>query len=206
MGIAALVMAGGKATRMEAAIEKPLLIVADKPMIHRVIDSLKKAESVDRLIIAVTSATRQTAEAARALGVEVIETSGEGYEQDMQQAIKRLGLKDVVIVAADLPFLAPAIVDAAVRNYFLSSKPALMVAAPIELYEKFGLKASYAFNYEGQELAPVGLNVIDGTRIDEGRLEETVFVIRDRDLIFNVNTQVDLKLARNHRGGSNDET
>ncbi len=206
MGITALVMAGGKATRMEAAIEKPLLRVADKPMIHYVIDALNKAESVDRLIIAVTSATRQTAEAARALGVEVIETSGEGYEQDMQQAIKRLGLKDVVIVAADLPFLAPAIVDAAVRNYFLSSKPALMVAAPIELYEKFGLKASYAFNYEGQELAPVGLNVIDGTRIDEGRLEETVFVVRDHDLIFNVNTQVDLKLARNHRGGSNDET
>lgn len=199
-------MAGGKATRMEAAIEKPLLSVADKPMIHRVIDALKKAESVDRLIIAVTSATRQTAEAARALGVEVIETSGEGYEQDMQQAIKRLGLKDVVIVAADLPFLASAIVDAAVQNYFLSSKPALMVAAPIELYEKLGLKAPYAFIYEGQELAPVGLNVIDGTRIDEGRLEETVFVVRDHDLIFNVNTQVDLKLARNHRGGSNDET
>ena len=205
MGIAALVMAGGKATRMKTATEKPLLIVADKPMINHVIDALNKAESVDRLIVAVTSATRQTAEAARALGVEVIETSGEGYEQDMQQAIKGLGLKDVVIVAADLPFLAPAIVDAAVQNYFSSSKPALMVAAPIELYEKFGLKASYAFNYEGQELAPVGLNVIDGTRIDEGRLEETVFVIRDHDLIFNVNTQVDLKLARNHRGGSNDE-
>ncbi len=206
MGITALVMAGGKATRMETAIEKPLLRVGDKPMIHHVIDALKKAESVDRIIIAVTSATRHTAETVRTLGVEVIETSGEGYEQDMQQAIKRLELKDVVVVAADLPFLAPKIVDDAVRNYFLSGKPALMVAAPIELYEKFGLKASYAFNYEGQELAPVGLNVIDGTRIDEGRLEETVFVVKDHDLIFNVNTQVDLKLARKHRGGSNDET
>jgi GTP:adenosylcobinamide-phosphate guanylyltransferase len=76
-----------------------------------------------------------------------------------------------------------------------------MVAAPIELYEKFGLKASYAFNHEGQKLAPVGLNVMNGRRINEGRLEETVFVVKDHDLIFNVNTQLDLKRARNHRGG-----
>ena len=106
-----------------------------------------------------------------------------------------------MIVAADLPFLAPAIVDEAVQEYLSSDKPSLMVAAPIELYEKFGLKASYEFKFEGQQLAPVGLNVIDGTRVDEGRLDETVFVVRDENLVFNVNTQVDLELARNHRGG-----
>ncbi len=61
MGITALVMAGGKATRMETSIEKPLLRVGDKPMIHHVIDALKKAESVDRIIVAVTPATRDTA-------------------------------------------------------------------------------------------------------------------------------------------------
>jgi adenosylcobinamide-phosphate guanylyltransferase len=199
LAIAALVMAGGKATRMQAAIEKPLLKVRDQPIIHHVINALKNAESVNRLIVAVTPATRHTAKTVRDLGVEVFETAGKGYEQDMKQAIKTLGLEDVVIVAADLPFLAPAIVDGAVQKYFLSGKPALMVAAPIELYERFGLKASYAFNYEGQELVPVGLNVIDGTRIDEGRLDETVFVVRHHDLIFNVNTQADLKLARNYQ-------
>ena len=184
---------------MQAPIEKPLLKVMDKPMIHHVIDALKKTESINRITVAVTPSTRHTAETVRVLGVDVIETAGEGYEQDMKQAIKALRLEDVVIVAADLPFLAPTIVDEAVRKYLSSDKPALMVAAPIELYKKLGLKASYTFNYEGQKLAPVGLNVIDGTRIDEGRLDETVFVVTDNDLIFNVNTQVDLELARNHR-------
>ena len=200
MVIAALVMAGGKATRMQAAKEKPLLRVRDKPMIHHVIDALKKTESVSRIIVTVTPATRHTAELVRDLGVDVIETAGEGYEQDVKQAIKTLGLKDVVIVAADLPFLAPAIVDDVVQKYLTSGKPALMVAAPVETYEKFGLKASYAFNYEGRQLAPVGLNVIDGTRVDEGRLDETVFVVSDEEVVFNVNTQIDLKLARRHRG------
>lgn len=199
MGITALVMAGGKATRMRESVEKPLLRVDDKPMINHVIDALKKADLVDRIIVAVTPATRHTNETARALGVETIETSGEGYEQDMQQAIRTLGLKDVLIVAADLPFLTPGIVDYAVRNYLSTGKPALMVAAPVELYEKSGLEVSYAFNYDGQRLAAVGLNVIDGTRIDEGRLDETVLVVKDRDLIFNVNTQADLELARHHR-------
>jgi len=185
---------------MQAAIEKPLLKVGDHPMIYHVICALKNAESVNRLIVAVTPATRNTAETVHDLGVEVFETAGEGYEQDMKQAIKTLGLEDVVIVAADLPFLAPVIIDVAVQNYFLNDKPALMVAAPIELYERLGLKASYAFNYEGKDLVPVGLNVIDGTRIDEGRLDETIFVVTDRDLIFNVNTQADLKLARNYQG------
>ena len=202
MAIAALVMAGGKATRMQTAIEKPLLKVGGKTMIQHVIDTLRKAESVNRLIVAVTPSTRHTAGTARALGIEVIETAGEGYAQDVKETVKTLGLKDVVIVVADLPFLAPATVNEAVRNYFSRGKPALMVAAPIELFEKYGLKASYAFNHEGQTLVPVGLNVIDGTRINEGKLDETVLVVRDSDLIFNVNTQTDLKLARNHRGGT----
>ena len=199
MGITALVMAGGKATRMRESVEKPLLRVDDKPMISHVIGALKKANLVDRIIVAVTPGTPHTKETARALGVDTIETSGEGYEHDMQQAIRTLGLKDVLIVAADLPFLTPGIVDETVRSYLSTGKPALMVAAPVELYEKSGLEVSYAFDYDGQRLAAVGLNVIDGTRIDEGRLDETVLVIKDRDLIFNVNTQTDLELARQHR-------
>jgi len=202
LAIAALIMAGGKATRMQGAIEKPLLKVSDRPMIQRVIEALKKSTSVNRIIVAVTPRTRETAQIVHTLGVEVTETDGAGYEQDMRQAIKSRGLGDVVVVAADLPFLAPTIVDEAVNRYLAGSKPALMVAAPAELYEKFGLKASYIFNCEGQQVAPVGLNVIDGTRIDEERLEETIFVIRDGDMVFNVNTQVDLESARKHRGGS----
>jgi len=190
---------------MHARIDKPLLRVSDKPMIQHVIDALKRTELVNRIIVAVTPDTRHTAEIVRALGVDVTETAGEGYEQDMKQAIKTLGLEDVVIVAADLPFLTPTIINEAAQKYLSSDKPALMVAAPIELYEKFGMKASYTFNYKGQQVAPVGLNVIDGTRVDEERLDETVLVVRDENMVFNVNTQIDLDLARNRGRGPYDE-
>lgn len=114
----------------------------------------------------------------------------------MKQAIKTVGLEDVLVVSADLPFLTPGIVDDAVKNYFSNGKPALMVAAPVELFEKFGMRASNIFDFVGQQVAPVGLNVIDGRRIDEERLDEIVFVAKIDDLVFNVNTQIDLELAR----------
>ena len=190
---------------MKDSQEKPLLQVNDEPMVRLVIEALKGASLVDRIVIAVTDITRNTKDTVRELGAEVIETSGEGYEQDMQQAIRTLGLKDVVVVAADLPFLASRTVDDAIRGYFSAGKPALTVAAPVELYEKSGLEASYTFDYEGRKLVPVGLNVINGTRINEGRLDETVLVVEDRDLIFNVNTQADLKMARSYREQSRRE-
>jgi adenosylcobinamide-phosphate guanylyltransferase len=206
MAIAALVMAGGKASRMHANTEKPLLRVGDKPMIQRTIEALREAESVNRIIVTVTSATRNTAETAKDLGAEVVETAGKGFEQDMKQAIKTVGLEDVLIVSADLPFLTPRILDDAVKNYLSNGKPALMVAAPVELFEKLGMRAAYTFDFEGHEVAPVGLNVIDGRRIDEERLDEFVFVTKIDDLVFNVNTQIDLELARNRGAGrSRDE-
>jgi len=200
MAIAALIMAGGKATRMQNIAEKPLLQVGDKPMIQRVIEALKDSGAVSRIVVSVTSDTQQTADTARRLGVEVTQTAGGGYEQDMRQAVKTLSLEDVIVVSADLPFLSPKIIDSAVKNYHSSGKPALMVAAPIGLFEKLRMKPSYTFDLSGQQLAPVGLNVINGRQIDETMLDEMVLVAKDEDLVFNVNTPAELQSARNRLG------
>jgi adenosylcobinamide-phosphate guanylyltransferase len=198
MALAALVMAGGRATRMGTGPEKPLIDVGNKPMVQRVVEALKQSHSIDRIIVAVSHRTQKTASVATSLGVEVFETPGEGYQADMQQAIRSLGLEDVVVVSADLPFLVPRIVADAIDRYMLSGKPALMVAAPIELYKKHRIEPSYTFDFNGRKLASIGLNIIDGKRINEPELEETVFVIDDEDLVFNVNTQRDLEVARSH--------
>ena len=50
----ALVMAGGKGTRMNVATEKPLLEVGGKSMIEHVVVALKRSKVVDRIIVAVT--------------------------------------------------------------------------------------------------------------------------------------------------------
>jgi adenosylcobinamide-phosphate guanylyltransferase len=189
-------MAGGKATRMHCKVEKPMLYIADRPMIAYVIEALKRSVFIERIIVAVTPRTPETASGIIKFGVEIVQTDGNGYESDMKQAVKTLGLDDVLVVSADLPFLSLKIVDEAISEYLSRGKPSLMVAAPVEMYYKSELTPSYVFELHGQKLAPIGLNVINGRMIDEQELEETVLVAEDENLIVNVNTLTELELAR----------
>ncbi len=192
----ALVMAGGKATRMGSEVEKPLLEIDGVPMIQLVIEALRASKSVDRIIVAVNPKNNGATGKARELGVEVLETPGSGYESDMKIAIKQLGLADVLVVSADLPFLTSAIVDRAVEAYKSSGKPALSVMCPYELLEKLNFAPSYVFEVDGKKLVPIGLNILDGTRIDEPILEETTLVTDSELLALNVNTPQELEIAR----------
>ncbi len=196
MALTALVMAGGKATRMGSEVEKPLLEIDGVPMIQRVIDALRASRSVDRIIVAVSPWSMRVTGRARELGAEVIETPGSGYENDMKIAIKQLGLADALVVSADLPFLTSAIVDGAFEAYKSRGKPALSVMCPHDVLKKLNLKPAYVFEAEGKKLVPIGLNILDGTKIDEPMLEETTVVTDSEQLAMNVNTPQELELAR----------
>lgn len=196
MGVTALVMAGGKASRMASDIEKPLTEVGGKPMLLLVVEALKKSKNIDRIVVAVSPHTPKTALAARGIGVEVMETPGLGYEEDIKFAIKQRKLRDVMVVSADLPLLTPVLVDRAIESYKREMKPALSVMAPAEIVEKQGAKPSFVFQVGGKRMVPIGINLIDGTRIDEPELEETTLIAEPDDSILNVNTIEELKVAQ----------
>ena len=196
MGVTALVMAGGKATRMASNVEKPLAEVGGKSMLLLVVEALRKSKNIDRILVAVSPHTPKTALAAREIGVEVMETRGLGYEEDMKFAIKQRKLRDVLVVSADLPLLTPALVDRAIESYRREMKPALSVMALPEIVEKQGAKPSFVFQVGGRRLVPIGINLIDGTRIDDPELEETVLIAELKDSNLNVNTIEELKVAQ----------
>jgi len=196
MGLIALVMAGGTGSRMTMRVEKPLLDVGDKPMIEHVLDALKSAEEVDRIIVAVSRHTPRTASRARKLSVEVLETPGLDFISDARYAVKSLGLKTVLIVSADLPFITGKLIDEIVENYYRCRRPALSVMVPATVYDRLCLKPDLTFSVDGRDLVPVGINVIDGTRIDEAELEQETLVLENEELAVNVNTEEDLKMAR----------
>jgi len=189
-------MAGGEATRMNSSTEKPLLEVGGKSMLERVLDALKESEMIDRILVAVSEKTPRTAERARELNAEIISTPGDGYESDMKYVIKRLDLHDVLIVSADLPFITTHLVDHAIEEYRSSGKPALAVMIPTSIYEQLGSKPQYVFDCQGRKLAPVGINMVDGTKIDQGELDQTVLVMESKETALNVNTLEELDVAR----------
>jgi len=188
-------MAGGRASRMGAKVEKPLLEVSGKSMLQLVIELLKQT-SVDRIVVASSTNTPATTIEARRMGVEVLVTPGDGFEEDMRFAIRRLSLEDVLVVSADLPFITADIVERAVQKYRSSGKPALAVMAKPEVYEEIGSKPQYLFKVDGQDFVPVGINMVDGKRIDEGELDQTILEIDSGDVVLNVNTLMELDLAR----------
>jgi adenosylcobinamide-phosphate guanylyltransferase len=196
MGITALVMAGGKGTRMKTREEKPLLKVGGKPLIEHVLDALKNATKVDKIIVAVSPYTPKTAKTAKRFAVQVFKTPGKDYVFDACYAIKKLKLGTVLVVSADLPVINGKHIDKIIEYYYQScNKPALVVMVPVETYKRLGLKPNYISEVEGKRLTPAGINIIDGTQIDNNPLQEDIFIIDREEIALNVNTPKDLKIA-----------
>ncbi len=194
--VCAIVMAGGKGTRMALAQEKPLLVVGGKPVVDHVISALKSAQRVSRVVVAASACTPKTAAHLKKLGVEVVETPAKEYVSDFAFVVKKLGLGVVLTVAADLPLLTGEVVDEVVDAYFRCGKPALAVAVPLETKRKLDMSLGYAFEHEGVQVVPAGLNVNDGARIDDEWIDQAVYVVDRAEVAVNINTVEELKIAR----------
>jgi GTP:adenosylcobinamide-phosphate guanylyltransferase len=75
MGVTALVMTGGKGTRMALSEEKPLLKIGVETVIEHVLAALKVVKSVDPIVVAASDYTPKTARLTIKFSVKVIETS-----------------------------------------------------------------------------------------------------------------------------------
>lgn len=197
MGITALVMAGGKGTRMKLPVEKPLINVCGKPSIEYVLAALKEAKKIDRVIVATTTVTPKTTALMKQLGVQVIETPGKDYVSDMGFTVQSLKLGVFLGISADLPLVKGEMIDEIVTRYEVCGKPALTVAVPIEVKTKLGMGIEYSFKTDdGRDVVPVGLNVIDGSkRYGDEWLDQDIFVIDHPELAVNINTVQELALA-----------
>jgi adenosylcobinamide-phosphate guanylyltransferase len=195
MGVTALVMAGGKGSRMALAEEKPLLVVGGKPVIEHVLAALENAEKVDGIVVAVSDYTPKTAEHLAKFPVKVVRTPGKEYVSDMGYAVKKLKLHAVLALAADLPLITSEIIDDIVKRYEECGKPALTVTVPMTAKAKLGLGGEYAFEVEGKLVVPAGINVIDGNRINEAELDDAVCIVDRNEVAVNINTVQELKIA-----------
>ncbi len=194
--VVALVMAGGKGTRMKITQEKPLIKVCGKPAIEYVLAALRKAKKIDRIIIATTSSTPKTTQLMKQLGFQVIETPGKDYVSDMGYTVQALKLGVFLAIAADLPLMRGEMIDAVVERYERCGKPALTVAVPLETKAKLGMCIEYSFKMDDKDVVPVGINVIDGhKRYGDEWLDQDIFLLNHEELAVNINTVQELQLA-----------
>lgn len=196
MGITALVMAGGRGTRMQIREEKPLIKLGGKPVIEYVISALQNAKKIDRIIVATSGFTPKTAKYMSGFHVKVVETPGKDYVSDMGYASQTLKLGVFLAVAADLPLLTGEVLDTIVERYDRCCKPALTVAVPLSTKTKLGMCVEYSFKIENRDVVPVGINVIDGRkRYGDEWLDQDIYLLDLDELAVNINTAQELHLA-----------
>jgi adenosylcobinamide-phosphate guanylyltransferase len=196
MGVVALVMAGGKGTRMRIVEEKPLVKVCGKPVIEYVLEALKDSKKISAIIVATSSCTPKTTQLMKHLGVQVIETPGKDYVSDMGYAVQTLKLGVFLAIAADLPLVKGEMIDKIVDRYERCGKPALTVAVLLETKAKLGMCIEYSFKTGDKDVVPVGINVIDGQkRYGDEWLDQDIYLLNCEELVVNINTVSELHLA-----------
>ncbi|UPV76225.1 NTP transferase domain-containing protein [Halorussus limi] len=188
-------MCGGRGTRLDAPTEKPLFEVGGRPMVARVADALaeSRVESVRAVVSPHAPETRKFADGRDDLAT--VETPGEGYVADLQVALEAVE-PPVLTVAADLPLLDADAVNAVLDASDTETdrrddggRPSTTVCVPAQLKRALGASLDTAFERDGRELAPTGVNVVAETE------RETMYETYDARLAVNVNRLADADLA-----------
>jgi adenosylcobinamide-phosphate guanylyltransferase len=185
-------MAGGKGTRMKSDMEKPLSVVADKKLIKYVLDALEDSVWVDKIIVATSSQTPRTTvfikdTYSNSSDITVLNTPGEGYVEDLSYALSQGDFEDEIIltITSDLPLITGEIIDQVLEEYQKSSKPAMSVMVPVEIFHEHGLQPSLVLG----KLVPSGLNILRGKDTEQ---DEEVLVLDKIELALNINSPEDI--------------
>jgi adenosylcobinamide-phosphate guanylyltransferase len=187
----AAIMSGGRASRMQAGLEKPMMRVGGGPMVDRVISALTRSARFDRIVAAVSPNTPRTREFLRSIGIEIVETAGEGYPQDLSDLLSRLKPKRVMVVPADLPLLNAHAVNDIIDTSLGKKEPAVSIMLEKAFVENIGVKPSVVFG----RYCHSGITMFDTAKIDGEMLQERYVVLNRKELALNVNTIEELKLA-----------
>ncbi|WP_407423730.1 NTP transferase domain-containing protein [Methanobrevibacter sp.] len=190
--IYAIVMAGGRGTRLKTPVEKPLFKIHDKPLIKYVLDNLESSKLVEKVIIATSPNTPETSDYIKDFGYEILDTPGVDFLHDLSLILDHFEKKsssDVLLfINADLPFITGESIDYILETYFEHGKDALSTLIPVEIFNDLNLK--YEYEYKG--LVPVGVNILRSVNKIQ---DEYQLVMEKEELAFNINTLQDAGFA-----------
>ena len=179
----AVIMAGGRSSRFRSKVEKAILQVGGRSLLLRTLEALR-VEGISDVAVAVSPHAPKTRREAERLGLRIVDTSGDGYHEDVMGILED---NDVFLtVNVDVPFVRRSHVEKLLEGYDGGS-----VAAVVDVpdddsrpYEESTLTAP-----DGSRFAWVGLNIVTSN-------PQTRMVRFDDSLLaVNVNDEEDLAKA-----------
>jgi adenosylcobinamide-phosphate guanylyltransferase len=189
-------MAGGKSRRMGLTVEKPLLSFLGKPLIEWVVKSVQSAKKVSGFHVVTSGNTLETEKKCLNDGLQVLRTEGKGYHEDLKQAILSAKLLcPILVIPSDIPAITGEVLDRVISTYWESGEDALAVFVPMEAREGLGLSISSTDYHDGILYAVSGVNIINGSRINEKKIPTEAIITEEIEVLLNVNTPKDLHIA-----------
>jgi len=180
----AVIMAGGKASRLGGNREKALLEVGGRSLLSRAADALR-VDGIDEIVVAVTKATTRSKALAENLGLSVLQTGAEGYHEDTLELLDSFG--SFISLNVDIPFIRPEHVRKLLEA---SDKESLAVVIPSSIAMREPDKDSLGDDGTGKSVIWIGLNFVTSN-------PETSYLTYDDHLLsININTDEDLAFAR----------
>jgi adenosylcobinamide-phosphate guanylyltransferase len=194
--VPALIMAGGKSKRIGLAIEKPLLPFLNRPLIEWVVEAVKSSSKISECYVVTSENAPETEKKCLKDGLKVIRTDGRGYHDDLKQAILEAQLHcPVLTIPADLPAVTGKFLDKVITAYEDCGKDALAVFVPISTREALELSVSSTDLHRGVLYAVSGVNIINGAKILEEKIDTSAIITGEIEVLLNINTLRDLDIA-----------
>ena len=189
--VTALIMAGGKGTRMECETEKPLIELFGIPMIQYVINALSTSKEISDITVATSPNTPKTSLYMQKQGIKIFQTPGNGYVEDLQYYIKENFSNNsnhvILTITSDMPLINSETIDHVLNEYDASNKPAMCIAVPVDLFREYNLKPSIVLG----DVVPSGLNIL---RSNNKQQDEEVLKLGKIELAVNINSCDDIIL------------
>ena len=187
-----LVMCGGKGTRMASSQEK-LLLKYRKPVIQHVISALQESGCFSKIVCAASRNAPKTLQFVKELGIFTVETSGKGYVEDLNEALKNFD-ESVFVVSGDLALLDSEVVQK-IASHSDKRQPWTSILVSATFMESIGAKPEYLVRYDQRQCAYTGISIVNPREVvGLNQVIESYIIIDDRRIALNLNTKKDYDL------------
>ena len=187
-----IVMAGGKASRMNLSQEKPLLVYK-KPIVLHVLEALHDSGCFSRILAATSPNSPHTRNIVMGSGYDTVETPGNGFVEDLYFVLKSLDCP-ALVVPADLPLLDGQIIRRIVQKCNTDT-PWTSILARKCLSDSMGLSPGPYVECDGTKCRYTGISMVNPLLINGmDAIPEIHAIINDRRIAFNMNTRQDYDL------------
>ncbi|HCR52261.1 TPA: hypothetical protein DIV48_01265 [Candidatus Kaiserbacteria bacterium] len=127
--VVAIIQARIGSTRLPGKVLKPIL---REPMLARMLERVKRAKEIERVIVATSEKSRDdaVAELAKRAGVSVFRGSEDDVLDRMYRAAKDASADVIVGLTGDCPLHDPGVIDEAVRHFIAANNPFAYAGTP----------------------------------------------------------------------------